>query len=172
MIKFGYKKEGESRTFTFGSVFEKIFRSIKKRIDNSKVGGLIYIAIFALLLFLGYVAVRKLYYSESVRPAEYEVIELHQKRSMSRKGESGWEYLKIEVELKNEGQPVTATLIYEGGNRDVIYKDWCAFYAYYDSDKEETYSYLEHYDNVKEALGTLHYNKKHPEKVVDSILGF
>ena len=146
--------------------------NIKKRIDNSKIGGLIYIAIIAFVLFIGHAATKKLYYSESVMPEEYDVVELHQKRDRSRKGESGREYLEIVVEFKAEGNPVSTTLYYDGTYCDAIYKDWCAYYAFYDSDKEDTYSYLEQYDNVKEAIGTLHYNKKNPEKIVDSILGY
>ena len=196
MIKFIFKKNKNSKSFSFVRMSEKtssksfddIFEmeelfqprkkkksflsNLKKQIDNSKIGGLIYIAVFVLVLFVGYATVRQIYYSESVTPEEYEVVELHQKRGRSSKGEIGREYLEIVIELKVEGQPVAATLYYEGGKKDIIYMDWCAYYAFYDSDKEDTHSYLEQYDKVKEAIGTLHYNKKHPEKVVDSILGY
>jgi len=165
MIKFNFMKNKKSRIFSFVRVVEKpssksfdeIFeteelfqpekekrsfvRNIKKRIDNSKIGGLIYIAIIAFVLFIGYVAIKKLYYSESVMPEEYEVIALHQKRAQSRKGEIGRDYLKNIVEFEAEGNPVSTTLYYDGAYCDTIYKDWCAYYAFYDSDKEETWSY-------------------------------
>ena len=150
----------------------KFLRSIKKQIDNSKIGGLIYIVVFVFVLFIGRTVFRFFYYSVSVIPEEYEVVELQQKRDRSRGGEIGNDYLKITVEFEREGKTVLATLYYDGAYCDVIYKDWCAYYAFYDSDKEDTYSYLEQYDNVKEAIGTLHYNKKNPEKIVDSIIGF
>ena len=196
MIKFIFKKNKNSKTLSFVRMSEKtsskafddiseieelfqprkkkksFLSNLKKQIDNSKIGGLIYIAIFALVLFVGYATVRLLYYSESVTPEAYEVVELHQKRDRGRIGEIGREYLEIVVEFEAEGNPVVATLYYDGGNETVIYKDWCAYYAFYDSDKEDTYSYLEQYDNVKEAIGTLHYNKRNPEKIVDSILGY
>ena len=195
MKKFNFEKNKNSKTFSFVrmsektgsktlddiSEIEKLFqpkkekksfvRNIKKHIDNSKISGLIYIAIIAFVLFIGYAVTRILYYSESVMPEEYEVIALHQKRTQSRKGEIGRDYLKIIVEFEAEGNPVSTTLYYDGAYCDTIYKDWCAYYAFYDSDKEDTWSYLEQYDNVKEAIGTLHYNKKNPEKVVDAIIG-
>ncbi len=196
MIKLNFKMNKNSKIFSFARVVEKrssksfddisemeelfqprkkkksFLSNLKKQIDNSKIGGLIYIAVFVLVLFVGYATVRRIYYSESVTPEEYEVVELHQKRAQSRRGEIGRDYLKVIVEFEAEGDLVSTTLYYDGACCDAIYKDWCAYYAFYDSDKEDTYSYLEQYEKVKKAIGVLHYNKKHPEKVVDSILGY
>ena len=194
MIKLNFKMNKNSKIFSFVRVVEKtssksfddisemeelfqprkkkksFLSNLKKQIDNSKIGGLIYIAVFVLVLFVGYATVRRIYYSESVTPEEYEVVELDQKHNRTSDGSN--DSLEVIVEFEAEGNPVVATLYYKGGKKDRIYKDWCAYYAFYDSDKEDTYSYLEQYEKVKKAIGVLHYNKKHPEKVVDSILGY
>lgn len=183
MLKFKYNKDKNSKMFVFTRInkqsssnnyddFSKIddffkpekekesfFRKIKKKIDNSKIGGLIYIVLFFLILFMGYSTFRFFYYSSSITSDEYNIVKITRAQSDPTYSPYDPEYIRITIKFEVDGEIISSDLFYYGGNRDKIYKDWISYSTSYNSNIDI---------EIKNKLGTLYYNKKNPEKVVDN----
>lgn len=133
--------------------------TIKKKIDNSKIGGLIYVALFCLILFIGVSIFRFFYYSSSITADEYNIVKITQAQSEPTYRPDDPEYIRITIKFEVNGESVSSELLYYGGNRDKIYKEWISYVTSYNSNIDI---------EIKNELGTLYYNKKNPKKVVDN----
>lgn len=152
MLKFKFHKDKNSKSFVFTriniknssnnyddfSMFENfykspkkdnVFKKIKRKIDNSKIGGLIYIFLFFLMLFMARTTFRFLYYTSSITPDEYNIISI----SRARYQPDDPDYLCITIKFEVDGEIVSSDLLYDGSDLNIIYRDWIIYLTSYDS---------------------------------------
>lgn len=179
MLKFKFHKDKNSKSFVFTriniknssnnyddfSMFENfykspkkdnVFKKIKRKIDNSKIGGLIYIFLFFLMMFVARATFRCLYYTSSIALDEYNIISIDQQAGDQMDGPKD---LHITIKFEVDGEIVSSHLWYDGSDLNIIYRDWIIYFTSYDSNIDI---------DIKNKIGTLYYNKKNPQRVIDN----
>lgn len=181
MLKFKFNKDKNSKSFVFTRINIKsssnnddffifdnffnhpkkdnFFKQIKRKIDNSKIGGLIYIFLFFLMLFMARATFRFLYYTSSITPDEYNIISISKSQQEAGYQPDDPDYLSITIKFEVDDEIVSSHLLYDRGDLNIIYKDWITYSTSYNSNIDI---------DIKNKIGTLYYNKKNPQKVIDN----